>query len=519
MSVKNNQQKQKTTPSKFIPPSDFLFGVSNSGYQAEGGYNQNGQPHNNWAQWEQSGKVETTGKSCRFWEDYQGHIDLAKSIGMNAFRFGIDWTRLQPTYNNRPSPPPEWDQAALDHYAKITAAVMDAGMEPQISLHHFVHPAWLGLDLWADDGKACIWADYALKVVREINRRLIESLKRSVKYLITMNEPNLFPLATYIACEFPQAFKGFKWARRGWDNMLLAHIHVYDGIHDLYEDEDWETPMVTFNVYCLSIYEFDRFFYDIMRAREVGVAKADLKDFFKQRRKDWNQKLLDYARIRWPDNRFQVWNYRIYRAIVSRLFSPLQKEKTIEAIYASKRKKKIDYLALDIYDPFIVGTFYLKLPTPRRIREKEPLLRPPWWEWHLDGQQFGAMIRAHHAGNDDIPIFIQETGMGHRQTQYGKAIPRRDGLSRERFLRFSIGEVTKAIREGIPIKGYVYWSLVDNYEWGSFETRLGLYGFDHKTSRIKNTDGFGVDSGKIYKNLVDSFFSGNEDRIVTDFEL
>lgn len=504
----------------FNPPEGFLFGVSNSGYQAEGGFNQDGQPHNNWAGWEHSGRVETSGDSCHFWEDYQSHIDLAKSIGMKAFRFGIDWARLQPTAHTRPSPPPEWDNAALDHYVKITAAVMDAGMVPQISLHHFVHPAWLGTELWADDGKACFWAAHALKVVREINRRLVDRGKPPVKYWITMNEPNLYPLTTYIGNELPHEYSGFDWARRGWDNMLLAHVHVYDGIHDMYESEAWEPPMVTFNVLCLCIYDFDRAFYDIMRVREIGIPRSDLEDFFDERRDDWNKKLLDYAaNVRWPNSGFQVGIYRNYRAVVSRLFPPTQKAKAIEAVYASPRVKKIDYLALDVYDPFVVGSWYLKFPTPRRIREHEPLIRPPWWEWHLDPVQYATVIRAHSAGNDDVPMFIQETGMAHRQEQNGEAIPRRDGLTREKFLRWSLAEVIKAIKEGIPIKGYVYWTLVDNYEWGSFTPRLGLYDFDHRAGKIRSTDGLGGESGRIYGELAESFMSGEEKRIKKDFGL
>ena len=90
------------------------------------------------------------------------------------------------------------------------------------------------------------------------------------------------------------------------------------------------------------------------------------------------------------------------------------------------------------------------------------------------GNAFDATHCISAAGNDDVPIIIQETGVGHRQAQYGKAIHRKDGLTGEKSLRFSIGEVIKAIRKGIHIKGYVYWTLVDNYEWGGFETRIGL---------------------------------------------
>ncbi len=496
----------------FNLPDDFLFGVSNSGFQTEGGYNRDGEPHNNWAEWERTGKAEATADCCHFWDRYGEHISRAKDIGMNAFRIGIEWARIQPSYSESPCPPPPWDEHALDGYAKIIGAIMNAGMEPVVTLHHFSHPAWLGTDLWLDDSKACMWADFAIRGVQEINRRLTKGGNRPVEFWVTINEPNILALQTYIANGYPYGQRGFACARQAMDNLLLAHVRAYDGIHDLYEEEGWGRPMVAFNTCSLAVYEFDRAIFDLMRAPALGVARTELKDYLRARRTEWNKRFTDLATFRWGGNWLQVSTFHNYRAVCSWLFNPLvQKERAIEAVYASRRKEKVDFLGLDIYDPFLVGSLSLRLT--------KPILRLYllWWEWHHDARHFGTVIRAHHQGSPDLPIYILENGMCHLQKRGGGPIPRRDGLTREKYLRMSIGEVVNALREGTPIKGYFYWSLTDNYEWGSFESRFGLYGYDYEKGRITDTDGFGVHSGKVYAQLVESLRSGDMEEIQRGF--
>jgi len=494
-------------------PEGFLFGISNSGYQAEGGFNGEGEPKNNWFYWERSGGREISGASVRFWERPEEHIELAASLGLNAFRMGIEWARLQPTYETRPASPPAWDIDALDRYAEIIVKVIAAGMEPIITLHHFIVPAWCGQDFWLSQGMACLFVDYASRVVEEVNLRVAEKAGRPVDFWITMNEPNLLPLIMYVSGEHPHGKSGIGNAAIAHDNMMLAHTHLYDRIHGTHERHGWGEPMVTFNSFSTAVYELDRVFYDLMRARSLGIDRAGLDGFFADRRSVWDAAFDTLASWRWPDNPMRIALFKGYRKLVKALSGPLRLKNAIDAIYASERPRKIDCIALDIYDPFVLGTVNLNI-NARSLRGPDELLHNPWWEWTHEPEQFRAVIMAHNEHNlDNLPIYVMENCIGHHQEKEGPAEPRPDGQSRDEYLRWSIGETLRAASKGIPMKGYVYWTLVDNYEWGSFRTRLGLYDYDHAACKIKDRSGLGEAAGETYKGIVSAVRGGKPEAI------
>ncbi|HEY9738485.1 MAG TPA: family 1 glycosylhydrolase, partial [Trichocoleus sp.] len=94
----------------------FLWGVSTSGYQHEGGYNGPGQPQNNWATWEQAERVEKTGDAALFWQHYGEDFQACREMGLNGFRLSIEWARVQPTTLAKRGAPPPFDEEALRGY-------------------------------------------------------------------------------------------------------------------------------------------------------------------------------------------------------------------------------------------------------------------------------------------------------------------------------------------------------------------------------------------------------------------
>jgi len=497
----------------------FLFGVSNSGYQTEGGFNGEGDPKNNWYCWERSGGREISGASIGFWERAEEHIELAASLGLNAFRMGVEWARVQPTFNTRPSPPPAWDTAALDRYADIIARVIATGMEPIISLHHFIVPAWCGTDFWLSQGMACRFVEYASRVVEEINLRVAEISGRTADFWITFNEPNLLPLVMYVTGEHPHKNLWFGNAAAAHDNMLLAHVLLYDRIHDTHERRGWSEPTVAFNTFTAATYEFDRAFFDLVRARSFGIDRGDLKGFFAERRKAWDSAFDGLASWKWPNNPLGVALSKIYRRVSGFLFDPMRLQSATEALYASERPRKIDCLPLDIYDPFVLGAVNLNI-NARSLRNPHELMHKPWWEWSHEPEQLRTVLTAHNEHNiDNLPIYVMENCIAHHQEKDGRAEPRPDGQSREEYLRWSIGETLRAASSGVPVKGYVYWSLVDNYEWGSYRSRLGLYEYDHANGTIKDRSGLGEAAGEVYKEIVGALRSGDPEAIRKAFGL
>ncbi len=490
-----------------VLPPDFLFGVSNSAYQVEGGYNQPGGPYNNWAEWEREGKVEKPGEACRFWDRYREHVDLAASLGLNAFRLSMEWARLQPASSAGKAPPPPWDEKALDRYAEILAAVLDAGMEPVVTLHHFTHPAWCGTDLWLDDSSPELFSDFAARAAGGVNDRLVSAGKRPVRIWVTINEPNLLGLLTYVTGEHPHGKMGIAAARHASENLTIAHVRAYNTIHDLYEERGWDTPRVSFNNYCMCFYPLDKAGFDLVRAPFRGISRSGLEQYIKTNKEDWDRRFRRLAEERWGRHSFQTLYYRFINMVYGRLADPLGSGRAIDAVYASPRQQLVDYLGLDIYDPF-TPAMAPKLPTPRRLREREPLLHTPLWENRYDAREFGEVIRGYAEDAGPLPIYVLESGMCHRQAKDAAAVPRSDGLTRDVFLEHMLREVMLCLKEDVPIKAYSFWSLTDNYEWGSFEPRFGLHEYDFSRGRIEETDGQGVPAGKIYAELIAAFKPG-----------
>ncbi len=145
--------------------SEFLWGVATSAYQSEGGYNGPGQPQTNWAAAERGGDVAQSGVGADFWNRYPEDFARCRGLGLNAFRLGIEWSRVQPTYVDRAGPPPPFDQTALDHYVDMLVDCRQNGLEPIVTLHHFVHPSWLGADPWLGPDVTQHFCRYARETV------------------------------------------------------------------------------------------------------------------------------------------------------------------------------------------------------------------------------------------------------------------------------------------------------------------------------------------------------------------
>ena len=137
----------------------------------------------------------------------------------------------------------------------------------------------------------------------------------------------------------------------------------------------------------------------------------------------------------------------------------------------------------------------------------------------MDKDIYSTFIRAYNDFNIDLPIYMGENSIAYRQPIGGKAEPRPDGWTRERYFKTYLPEMIKCMKEGIPIKGYLYWSLTDDYEWESYEPRLGLYNYDYVNGIINETDGLGEPAGQIYAELIAALRSGDKDRIFRSFSL
>jgi beta-glucosidase/6-phospho-beta-glucosidase/beta-galactosidase len=481
-------------------PDTFFFGVAYAPY-CEGGLNRpDGLKNSDWAR-ALPGEGRKAGEGIRFWTDYAKHVELAASLGLNAFRMGIEWARCQPSASTEPTDPPPWDEGALDHYADMVETVIDHGMQPIITLHHFTHPLWLGLDIWLEDRGPDLLVDAQIRIVDEINTRLMARGGKKMAHFLVYNEPNLLPLFFHLIGWFPTERTGPEYLLPAYDTMLSHYVKAYDGIHDLFEARGWGTPHVGYTIASLCPYEFDKQLDDILRLRSWGVAREDAAARIGECRTAWRARVDDLARSQLTDEEFERYLETI--TATTENVRPEGFTKTLDALYASPRERKLDYLSLNVYEPFGAA---------RRGQQRADG-GVPWDVYMMDGEVYRTFIHAKHDFNTDLPVHMGENSCANFQPVGEPAIPRPDGWTRERYLKTYLMEMIRCMKEGVPIRGYLYWTLVDDVA----PPRLGLYNYDFVNHRILDTDGFGQPSGRIYGHLVAALRSGDKARISDAF--
>lgn len=475
----------------------FFWGVATSAYQSEGGYNGEGQPQTNWASAEKRGDVMTTGATSDFWNRYPEDFARCQGLGLNAFRLGIEWSRVQPTKHNKRDEPPAFDNAALDHYVAMFAECRAQGMEPVVTLHHFVHPAWLGSDPWMESGTAEHFEAYVRHTVTYVNEKLAERHgSPPLRYLITINEPNMLVLNTYLGNQFPGNHGyGFGRVMRAYDCLLTAHIRAYNAIHDIYSARGWREPVVTFNNYCSDIYWSDKLLPDLLCVRERNIPREKVKAYIHQKEDEFDAAFREENIPLKKDipYYFGLLVKRVSNWFGCRSFKPGRFRLLLDTLYASPRTRLFDCVGLDYYDPFAAHAFRLPVLWDHEFKNKSlrawvmNSITSKWWDWRVlpHGLHFFCRYYTQDFGR---PLLIAENGMAIRRRYDNTYTPRRDKITRSEFLRLHVAEVIEIVNEGIPLLGYLHWSLFDNYEWGTFTPRFGLYSIDYAKGEDRLVD-------------------------------
>jgi len=160
-------------------PDNFLWGVATSAFQLEGS------PHADWASWDS--RLREKPDVTNHYRLYREDLDLLRELGVNAYRFSLEWSRIEPMEN-------VWDNKAIAHYQEIIDILIRYDIKPMVTLHHFTHPNWFTQKYpWHDDASVDKFLLYVEKVL---------SLVEGVAYWITFNEPYVLCLAVTlrVAC-------------------------------------------------------------------------------------------------------------------------------------------------------------------------------------------------------------------------------------------------------------------------------------------------------------------------------
>ena len=460
-----------------LPPG-FRFGVATSGFQVEGGYNGPGEPANNWAPWEHSGRVERSGVALDFWNRYEDQLDHAVAAGCDAFRFSVEWARCEPADGHV-------DDTAFDRYVAILDACRDRGVEPLVTLHHFTHPAWLGPDFWLRPDSPERFASWVAIAVD----RLADRCRRWV----TLNEINALAVQSYLTGMFPPGrVGGVPSLVRSLDHLLAAHVLAHETIH-----RRQPGATVTTNNYCMSVYELDRLLVDVLLARSHGVGRDEVGAWLVERRRQ--QPGIGASAVEWLLRRMAASLIRLELAL----------PRALAAVYDGPHERPLDVVAVDYYDPVVSN--HLRVPGHRTAGGRSWMPARALWDDVVDPNGLLSCCETNH--EPGLDLWVLENGLCNRVRQ-GRPWPRRDGWDRVRSLRAHLAAVVAAHDAGLPVTAYFHWTLADNYEWGSFEPRFGLYGVDRERGvRWSSVDSLGGDAAGTYRRIVEGLRAGDRSEL------
>lgn len=197
-------------------PDGFLWGVSTSSHQVEGGND-----NNNWSAWERTGHIHTgevAGKACDWWNNAEPDLELARGLGLNALRISVEWSRIEPVRGR-------FDDEALERYRELVKSIRDRGMRPFVCLHHFTNPLWF-------EQSGAFLSDDAVMLFERFAERVVDALGDLCTDWLTFNEPNVYVSMGYVLGEFPPGHHGeFGSSLKATLTLLRAHAAAYRVIH------------------------------------------------------------------------------------------------------------------------------------------------------------------------------------------------------------------------------------------------------------------------------------------------
>lgn len=387
-------------------PDGFLWGAATSAHQVEGG-NRNDwsewekanasrlaeEAKTKWADWQQKKFPEMfekenyiSGRACDHYNRYEADFDIAKSLGHNAHRFSIEWSRIEPEEG-------KFDEREIEHYRKVIKALKDRGIEPFVTLWHWTNPLWISKKGGCENKN---FSEYFSKY----SEYVVQKLEKEVNFWITINEPTSVISAAYLTGTWPPQKRNLWKAWKLYGIFAKSHIKAYKRIHAINNNA------------------------------QVGF--ANILHSLEPYRKKW---FLDELMIK-----------------IGKYFTNRRMLNLTEGYN--------DFLTVQYY-------FHNRFKFPKKIRLGDKSVNDLNWEIYPEGM--------HHILMDlkkyNLPIYITENG-----------IPDSEDKMRANFIKENLRWMHKAISEGVDVRGYFYWSLLDNFEWDKgFWPRFGLVEVDYKT--------------------------------------
>ncbi len=200
---------------KFKLKENLLLGASTAATQIEGC-----DENNNWARFAREGKINdgtTPTSACDHYNRWREDIDLMAEMGIEVYRFGIEWSRIEPEEG-------KFDESVLSHYREEIEYMRARGIRPLLTLHHFENPLWFE-DIGGFTNKR------SPDIFMEFAERVIDSLCDLVDDYITINEPNVYALNSLFYGTWPPEKKSLFALVKAFSNFTACHVRAYNMIH------------------------------------------------------------------------------------------------------------------------------------------------------------------------------------------------------------------------------------------------------------------------------------------------
>jgi len=364
-------------------PPGFLWGASTSPHQTEG----NNTASDLWAIENQPGSPmrEPSGDACDSFHRWQEDLDLVAGLGLSAYRFGIEWARIEPA-------PGRVSLAMLWHYRRIITGCLDRSITPVVTLHHFTSPLWFrAAGGWTSPQAPELFGNYVRAVVPILD---------GVQWVCTINEPNMVAIL-HTALSGPPSAEMPAAGLPEPDTVVtaaLARAHRA-ARHELSVISGVKTGWTVAN-----------------QAVQPAGGAEDRADQWRQTRED---QFLDVA-------------------------------------------AGDDFIGVQAYTRTVIGP---RGPLPADTQTRRTLTG---WEFYPPALE--AAVRHTDSRLPGMPILVTENGVATSHDD-----------ERIEYTRDALAGLMCAIKDGIDVRGYLHWSLLDNYEWGSYQPTFGLVAVDRDT--------------------------------------
>lgn len=426
-----------TEPALF--PAGFLWGAATSAYQIEGSPLADGAGPSNWHRFTRiPGKVrdgDTGDVACDHYRRYPEDVAIMKSLGLGAYRFSISWSRVMPEGRGAVN------RRGLDFYRRLVDGLREAGIRPMATLYHWDLPAALDdRGGWTNPDVASWFADYS--------RECFRALDGGVDLWTTLNEPWVVTDGGYLHGVLAPGHASPWEAPRASKNLLLAHAAAVAA----YRAEGKGQIGLVVNLepkYPASERPED--------LAAVGRADAYM-----------NRQYLDPALLgKVPEG-------------LAEIFGEAWEGPTDAELAAMKAP--VDYIGVNYYTRAVVHDDPRSFPLMEgRTLQRNATHTETGWEVYPDGLYDVLTWVKRRYGN--VPLYVTENGAAFYDPPVSPQPYLEDPL-RVAYLDAHLGAVRRAIADGVDVRGYFVWSLLDNLEWAhGYRKRFGIVHVDFATQK------------------------------------